>query len=380
MRKLDGNFPGGCCIPLGEREGALLCRPDTPEPVTGNQWFRFIARLTGDPGRRRIELHWPPDDEELKARLEYGQTANFVTAIHRAIHQSADAQTWEPVEPVDVEGQIVRFTVDLRSQELYIAVGIPYLPADLERLMAEMAVSPHARVEQIATTAHGRAVRAIRIGPADGGQGSFYLQGMQHQSEWAGGRILSALARYLVSDAGAALRERYVFHLVPVVNVDGLYTWRQSPPGNMNRDWEAFQMRETAGVRDYIRRFLARGERLLYVLDLHMGWSNVENSGGCLTAAPDGMAPPEIIEKQIRLAEHVFARTDWTDRIWRASHRNGTTCAFWALREFGIPAQTGENSRHMVLERASGRWVRTTQAHEERRGRDLAEALASFDW
>jgi hypothetical protein len=246
--------------------------------------------------------------------------------------------------------------------------------------MAEMTASPLAQVTEIARTAHDRPVRAIRIGPQDGGEGTFYLQGMQHTSEWAGGRVLSAMARYLVSDAGASLRQRYVFHLVPVVNVDGLYDWRQAPEGNMNRDWEAFGMRETRGVRDYIQGFVADGERLLYGMDMHMGWSNPDNSGGCLTVYPDGMAPPEIIEKQLAIAEHIFAHTDWTDRTWRAYHSNGVNFSFWVLHEFGVPAQTGENSRHLVLDRESGEWVRKKQAHETQRGRNLAKALGSFNW
>jgi hypothetical protein len=348
--------------------------------VTGNQWFRFVGRLTGEPGTQRIELHWPPDDEALKAQMEYGGTANFTTSIHRTIHTSTDTLTWRPVEGVEVNGQRVRFEVDLSTKELYVAVGIPYLPSDLSRLFAELAASRYAQIEEIARTKHRRPVRAIRIGPCDGGKGAFYLQGLQHVMEWAGPRILSSMARYLVSDAGAHLRQEFTFHLVPAMNVDGLYSWREAPQGNMNRDWTGFDMIETAGARDYIKRLLARGDRLLHVLDLHMGWSNAERSGASLTAYPEGMAPEDIIQTQLRLAEHIFARTEWTDHIWRASHWNGTTCAFWALYELGLPGQTAENSRHLVQERDTGEWVRITQAHEEQLGRDLAEALCSFDW
>jgi hypothetical protein len=52
----------------------------------------------------------------------------------------------------------------------------------------------------------------------------------------------------------------------------------------------------------------------------------------------------------------------------------------WATRELGVPAQTAEFSRHIVWERARKQYVRVTQGHEERLGRDLAEALGSFKW
>ena len=380
MRQLTGDFPGACCVPLGETGGVLLCRPDTPENASGNLWYAFLGRLSGDPGRQEIELEWPDIAPDILTRSEYGRNENFSTALDRTIHSSTDGRNWRPVDPVQVTGRRVRFAVELGSQPLYVSVGMPYLPGEQERLYTELSASPFAQVTEIARTLRDRPVRAIRIGPEGAGEGTFYLQGLQHRSEWAGGRILSAMARYLVSDAARSLRERFVWRLVPVTNVDGLYGWQENPPGNMNRDWGVFQMPEAIGVRDHLQGVLDRGERLLYAMDMHMGWSRRESAGSCLTIFPNGVVKPEIIETLQRLTPHIYAHADWTDAIWRELHTNGKPFSLWAAATFGIPAQTAEFSRHLIRERASGAWVRVTQAHEEALGRDLAQALGSFDW
>ncbi len=378
---LDGDFSGGCCVAEGLKDGALVCRPNTPAKASGNLWYWFTARLTGARGRQAIELHWPDDDPDIKAKAEYGGNKNFATVLDRAINVSADLLHWESVADVRLDGQSARFTVDAGdgTAPLYIAVGMPWFARNHEQLLAECRASPLAKVTEIARTQNDQAVCAVRIGPAGQGEGTFYVQGYQHATEWAGARISGSMIRHLLSDAGKPLRERYVFHIVPAMNVGSLYG--KGPAGNMNRDWEAFTMPETTGVRDYLRRTIAGGERLLHALDLHMGWSSRDSSGACLTASIKGAAPDAIIDRQERFARHAFARCDWTtEKIWRHHVTQGRTFASWVVAEFGVPAQTAEFSRHIVWDRASRQWVRVAQAHEDRLGIDLAEALGSFAW
>lgn len=74
--KLDGDFMGGCCVFEGEKNGALVCRPDAPPSTSGNLWFWFTARLTGARGRQAIERHWPANTA-ASAQHEYGGNQNF---------------------------------------------------------------------------------------------------------------------------------------------------------------------------------------------------------------------------------------------------------------------------------------------------------------
>ena len=149
----------------------------------------------------------------------------------------------------------------------------------------------------------------------------------------------------------------------------------------MNRDWEAFKMPETIGARDYIKKFIAGGDRLLHGMDLHMGWSSRKRSNACMTAMRKGAAPEAIIERQEVFAKHVFSNCDWTkEEIWRSAHKDGIPFYHWAVKELGVAVQTAEFSRHMIWECARQDWGRIRQEHEERLGVQFAEALGSFKW
>lgn len=382
MARLDGDFDGGCCVFEGERGGLLLCRPETPEECTGNQWFWFTARLTAPPGTYRVRLRWPENNPELMARIEYGRTENVAPALPGMMHASPDLERWRPIADVRAAGQDAEFEVRSGGEPCYVAVGMPWLRRSHEKLMREVRSSPLARVDTVAATARGFPVEAVRIGPDSGpGGGTFHLQGLQHASEWAGGRVLASMVRYLLGPEGKHLRERFTWRIVPAVNIDALDDRRHGPPVNMNRDWTEFRTAETAGLRDYILDFTGRGERLLHALDLHMGWHDREHAASSITAIVEGRAPEEVIARQIAVAEHVFARTEFTEHVWRAPYRmGGRSFATWCYEELGVPAQTLENSRHLVRERATGSWVRIEQRHEEALGRELAEALATFPW
>jgi hypothetical protein len=387
---LDGDFPGGCCVFDGMQDGRLVCRPKTPARISGNMWCWFTARLSGARGRQNIELHWPDDDAELKTRSDYAGNKNFATVLDRVINVSSDLGRWEPVEEIHVQGQVARFAVDAAPNGVpqYIAAGLPYFSHELEAVIAQCRATPLASVAEISQSQGGPAVNAVRIGPAGHGEGTFYLQGYQHAVEWAGARVLSAMIRYLLSEAGRPLRDRYVFHFVPVMNVGHLYGkgavgnfFAIGAAGNMNRDWKTFSMPETVGARDYLRRIVANGERLLHAMDLHMGWSSRAVAGSCLTAGLKGAVPDAMIAVQERFARHVFAQCDFTtENIWRHKSPNGESFCDWVRAELGVPAQTAELSRHMIWERARGEWVRPKQQHEEQLGKQLADALGSFDW
>jgi hypothetical protein len=377
---LDGDFSGGCCVFDGLRDGTLRCRPKTPANVSGNMWFWFTARLSGACGRQNIELQWPENNTELNAKSEYGSNKNFATVLDRVVNVSSDLRRWQPLEGVQVEGQTARLVVDAgpSGKPLYVAVGLPCFAQELEEVLALCRATPQVKVVEIAQSQGGPPVSAIRIGPAGQGDGTFYLQGYQHATEWAGARILPAMIRYLLSDTGRPLRERYVFHIVPAMNIGHLYG--KGAVGNMNRDWKTFAMPETVGARDYLRK-LAGDERLLQAMDLHMGWSSSAASGACLTAGVKGEVPDAMIALQQRFARHVFAQCDFTtEKIWHHKPVGGWSFCDWARSELRVPAQTAEFSRHMVWERAKGKWVRVTQQHEEQLGKQLADALASFDW
>jgi hypothetical protein len=386
MVKLDGDFPGGNCLFEGVRDGVLHCRPDTPEDVSGAHWFKFIARLTADGEAAgeglsaEICLHWPESDPTFET--DYPENRNFAVVLDRVIHTSVDRVHWERVADVRLEGRTVCFTVSTDADPLYISVGIPFLPEDLTALLKEAAAHPEAELFEVARTPQGRLVHGLRVGGGPEVKEGFYLQALQHTQEWAGGRVIAAMVRHLLSDDRASLRERYHWHFVPCLNLDGfLGGWQENQRGNMNRDWDAFDMPETQGVRDHIEALRSQGIRLWHALDLHMGWYNRASSGSGILTYELGSVPDAVVGFQEDFAQHVTAWCGYSDVILRSRDpATWPTFSSWMWNTFRLPGQTVEFSRHLFLDRETDRWRILQQEDEERLGRDLADALGAFLW
>lgn len=378
--EFDEAFAGGCCVFEGERNGELHVRPHTPAAVSGTQHFEFLGRLTGAQGSQRVCLNWPPTD--LSAVREYTNTKQFATVLDRAIFASRDLERWERVPDVHVEGLCARFSVEADGAPLYVAVGKPYLGNNLDALFATAREDARATVEEIGRSRLGRPLRVIRISGEGAGRAGFYLQALQHRTEWAGGRIIDTMVRLLLSDEGRPYRERYTWHFVPVVNVDGaLGGWPENHPKNMNRDWQDFEMPETRAVRDYIDEMYAAGHRLLHAIDFHMGWSHRDSSGACIMGFRPGTVPDEVVARQERIARHVFASATYTEAFVASgdpANRPVFPAYTWNARR--LAGQTFECSRHLYPAGPDGEAVPAEQVHEEALGRDLLSALCTFDW
>jgi len=382
MAMMDEAFQGGCCVYLGEVNGELHCRPHiTADKHSGNLFYWFIGRLTGVTGEARICLHWPETSESVKNHV-YGGNHNFALVLDRDLFTSTDRKTWERIEGVELAGQEARFTVTTDGRPLYISVGVPFLQSDLQALHEEAIASPFVRVTEVARTPHGRPVRVYAIGT--GSKDCLYMQGMQHASEWAGARVISAMMRYLLSEEGEPYRERYTWHFCPIVNMDGsIGGLLENHPKNMNRDWVDFQMPETRGVRNYLTTLVNTGHRILYGGDLHMGWSRRDNSGACLTVYLPDYADARTVQCNEDFADTVFANTDYTDRKWymgQDAEQVRLSFKGWLYTRFGAPAQTMEFSRHLYYIRATDEWVPTAQCYEEAMGPGLVRVMGAFPW
>lgn len=377
MARIDMDFPLGDCIFEGVSDGELCCTPWIPPGASGNLWYTFLCRLTDADRPVNICLRWPNTDPQ--GRSEYARNDNFATVLDRCLFVSRDLRRYRRIEGVRLEAQTAHFSIVPQVEPLYVTVGMPYLPHSLNELLADIADQPGVVIQEIGLSSHGRPVQAITV---TGGQdGTFFFQAMQHRSEWAGTRCIAEMIRYLLTE-GQHLRQRFTWRFVPVVNMDGFYGgWPEDPPINLNRDWGTFTHPETRAVRELLCGLAQRGERLLYTSDMHMGWSERTSSGACLTVFAEDNVPPADNERLASISQHIFAHTDFTDRIWSPMViKNRDTFAVWSYRTFAVAAQTMEFSRHLYRLRATGEWVPATQEHEEALGRDLAEALASYPW
>ena len=99
---------------------------------------------------------------------------------------------------------------------------------------------------------------------------------LQHAGEDAGGYLVEGMIEYLLSgnpDAADA-RSNFVYHIVPMMNPDGIYNGTSRYNSNMedlNSIWldESLTQPEVAGVKEWVRQRQDNGNQLSLFIDVH---------------------------------------------------------------------------------------------------------------
>ena len=128
------------------------------------------------------------------------------------------------------------FTIAAPSRSMYIAQSMPYsysdLKNDIERWREKSIVSV------LCKTRLGNDCWALTIGS---GPKYVVLTARVHPGETNSSYVMRGTIEYLISDEAAAMRERYTFRIVPMLNPDGviLGNYRTSTTGDdLNRVWK----------------------------------------------------------------------------------------------------------------------------------------------
>lgn len=102
--------------------------------------------------------------------------------------------------------------------------------------------NPEAKDFQIGETVHGRPIRGIKFGR---GSKNIVVTGGIHAREWISPSTVTYIASHLMSNSTRALsfRERFTFHMIPVLNPDGYEfsrttdrLWRKNRQTNENSE------------------------------------------------------------------------------------------------------------------------------------------------
>jgi len=158
-----------------------------------------------------------------------------------------------PLSGVTYDRAAKRFTINITIpvgyNKIWLAPLPPYNIARRDALFAEFADSPYLTVTSLGTTPGGQQLKVATItDPAypDAGKFRSYVIAQQHNGEVPGSWNAEGLIRFLLSDdpTAAAIRRSYIFRIVPIVNVDGVYygLCRYTPVRNgyqydLNRQW-----------------------------------------------------------------------------------------------------------------------------------------------
>jgi murein tripeptide amidase MpaA len=163
------------------------------------------------------------------------------------------------------------------SETLRLAWGPPFVPADAEKLLTEIAAKlPESKRFELAKTRGGRPVNGIRIGDENAPH-QVWIGSRQHAWEAGGSQVGRGFIRWYASDEAKALRAKTCLHYIPIMDVDNAALGaggKEAVPRDHNRDWAAEPIYpEVAAAEKMIRKIHAK-HRLDAYIDLHNPGAN----------------------------------------------------------------------------------------------------------
>ena len=361
--------------------------PDTLPRIPGNAQYVFTTRLRPASDVLTLRILWPGEAEETLPGFDYPGNANFAHVLPQILFQSANTRHWEPLAGTRSIPGGTEVTLDGLDPAFWIAVGTPYFEFRYRELVAFAHSAPDWEVTRIGQSREGRPLHGFFRGPATASacRGLFILQGYQHYSEWASLHALDTLVRQLDRITGA---DAFAWAILPSLNEDALARgWRGDPMhsgnpndlphgGNMNRDWKTFSRPETRAAAEWYRSLAARFTPR-HALDIHMGWSSPERSGGGLTLFKEGELPPAATAREQAFTDSFFRHVPIERFPWVHSEKERPNFAAWAVRKLACLGQTVEISRFQGFA-PHGRPGPISQAYYESLGPAMARALIAF--
>ena len=338
----------------------LILSPDTPENIPGNAQYALVVTLAPREQDLHLRIVWPPNREKALDGFDYPHNHNFSQALPEVLFLRAPGENWQRVQPSEKLADGVALNIPAHSKPLEFSVGLPYFQSDFERLQTNLENSPWQK-SIIGHSRQGRPIPAY-YRPADTSlpaKGTLALTGYAHYSEWAGLQMLDALLQTNWQELPGA--EQFAWAIVPALNVDALAGgWREDPMytredpslpggGNLNRAWNPPCRPESRAAASFLEKTHTISP-LLHLLDIHMGWSRMDHSGGGLTLFKEDEIPPELAAKEQAFTEKFLREVPIENFPWEHSRREGMNAASWAVRTFGVLGQTLEISRFRAFD------------------------------
>jgi hypothetical protein len=199
---------------------------------------------------------------------------------------SEDGVVWTHVPGVrfDTQAMALHVPVNARSRRFWLAHVEPYSHSRLEAFLGELK-SPDLAVETIGKTVQGRDLRLLTITDRsidDAGKKSVWLMGRQHAWETGTSFVVEGAVRWLLTDEAKELRKRVVFHVLPMMDPDGVVAGgiRFNRNGyDVNRNWDTCDPADPES-RKKMPEIAAAKERLLRSkVDLFLTLHNQERGG-----------------------------------------------------------------------------------------------------
>lgn len=170
---------------------------------------------------------------------------------------SYDDNNWRYIENREYESGVLRFTQTFTEDSVTVAVGFPYTLSELEAFIASLDGLSYAETEILGYSDENRPIHLVKItDPSidDSQKKHVLVVGGQHPGETHGMLVVQGVLEHLLSSPET--RSRYVYHVIPLVNVDGVYagnTRLDTNAADLNREWDdEYKEPEIQCIYDYL--------------------------------------------------------------------------------------------------------------------------------
>ncbi|GEM_PF-4401408 len=235
---------------------------------------------------RRLTTRVPDDDHTQDPQMRFWQfrirglsPGEPVQICHQPsvdMHYvySYDRRIWHRFPFRGMSDVTYRFS----SSEVFIAPNIAYPYTRSLELASEMSNSPYVRIQNLAISEGGRAVKLFRItepSVRDEGKRIVWVQGRQHAFESASSLPPEGLIRWIASSdqTAAAFRRQCIVYVVPIMDVDNVYLGKSGKdmPRDFNRCWQetACPWKVIEATCELLLNLKREGESFLGFVDSH---------------------------------------------------------------------------------------------------------------
>ena len=229
--KVHADYPGGNIKLIAAGDG--LVRVEQDLRATTEWWFYWSFRA---------ESHLA---QEIVFEFCNG---NVVGPWGPAV--SKDRVTWQWLGDESlINRHTFRYTFEA-DEAVYFSFSLPYQLTAFERFITRCTASPCLHREQLTVTRQGRSVPLLMIGDT-GDQNHVICTCRHHACESTASYVLEGLLSHLLQDGAKAFRDRYLVHVVPFVDLDGVEAGDQGKsraPHDHNRDYIEEPLYETTAA------------------------------------------------------------------------------------------------------------------------------------
>ncbi|MDF9748321.1 M14 family zinc carboxypeptidase [Natrinema salsiterrestre] len=305
--------PGGNGRVLEVDGEAIRLEPEIRDST--RRWFYWYVDAESDADQTlRIEF---PSDEVVGPR---GPAVRTAMPCGGPIGNGAwDEWRWLGADH-RIDATAFRYAFDA-GERVQFALSFPYQRADFDAFAFEYESDPRLSLETLTTTAGGREVPVVRLGPSDADR-HVALAARHHACESTASYVLEGVLRELLeSEAMEPLLETHRVHAYPFGDLDGVERGDQGKyrgPHDHNRDYvDANEISElsplyptTSAIADDLRSL----ESLSLAIDFHCPFK----WGGDINDRPFFVTEPTAASDELRgLAERLEdvtrARSSETD-------------------------------------------------------------------